>query len=518
MKFKSPLHVYVNSSFFYAPVVRIPKHNLSFTFHAFFAIIAKEVLQMKKTFLTTMPNKVGAFLTAGKIFSGLGLNITRVSYNKALDSHMLFIEAEGEKAAMEKAALRLREIGYLQSTGSGRVILLQFKLADKPGTLCPVLELIEKFSINISYLSSESDGSGFQLFKMGLFIKENDEISAFLAEASKLCDVEVLDYDPSGISLDNTVFYVSFANRISSLLKLDEKEKRRLTIDSNLIMELLTKNDLPPYKTFEYIGKFAEAMTLYKGEAFSPRVTNYSVAGAEITLIEPPVGSNVCLLRSGSDLLVFDGGFASYKEETLRLIKALCPGFGFLKRSLVLTHADIDHVGIAEYFPEIYVSQKCFDNFISDSSGTANIRERNPLHAPYVRISKILSHYKPLDINALRVIGGLKKPVKNITHIGNISFGELNFACYEAPGGHVPGETVFIEKRLHIAFTGDILVNLKGFTPEQKAFNSLAPYLMTSVDTDPRLAARERKEFYSLLEPGHWLIFGGHGAPIEADV
>lgn len=473
---------------------------------------------MKKTFLTTMPNKVGAFLTAGKIFSSLGLNITRVSYNKALDSHMLFIEAEGSEDAMKKASVRLREIGYLQSSGSGRVILLQFKLRDVPGALCPVLELIEGFNINISYLSSESDGSGFQLFKMGLFIKEDDEISAFLSDVSKLCDVEVLDYDPSGISLDNTVFYVSFANRISSLLKLDESERRRLMIDSNLIMELLNKNDLPPYKTFEYIGKFAEAMTLYKGEAFSPRVTNYSLSDADITLIEPPAGSNICLIRSGGYLSVFDGGFASYKKETLKLIKALCPGFSFLNRSLILTHADIDHTGISEYFPEIYVSRKCFDNFVSDFSGSANIRERNPIHAPYVRISKILSHYKPIDPHSLRIIGGCDTPLGAIARIGNISLGALSFECFEAPGGHVPGETVFIEKRLHLAFTGDILVNLKGFTPEQKAFNSLAPYLMTSVDTDPNLAAKERKDFYSLLDPGHWLIFGGHGAPIEIDI
>lgn len=473
---------------------------------------------MKKTFLTTMPNKVGAFLTAGKIFSSLKLNITRVSYNKALDSHMLFIEAEGGEDAMSEASAQLREIGYLQSTGSGRVMLLQFKLCDVPGALCPVLELIEKFNINISYLSSESDGSEFQLFKMGLFIKEDDEISAFLSEASKLCDVEVLDYDPSGISLDNTVFYVSFSNKIAALLKLNENEKRSLTIDSNRIMELLTKNKLPPYKTFEYIGKFAEAMTLYKGEAFSPRVTNHAVSGADITLIEPPVGSNICLIRTESELVAFDGGFASYKEETMKLIKALCPDFNFLNRSLVLTHADIDHVGIAEYFPEIYVSLKCFNNFLSDFHNQTNIREQNPLHAPYVRISKILSHYKPLNPHSLRVIGGSDKPLSALTHIGDVSFGSLCFNCYEAPGGHVAGETVFIEKHLHIAFTGDILVNLKGFTSEQKAFNALAPYLMTSVDTDPKLAAKERQAFYSLLEPGHWLIFGGHGAPIEADI
>lgn len=68
---------------------------------------------MKKTFATTMPNKVGAFLTASKVFAQLGLNVTRVSYNKAVDSHMLFIEAEGERAAMKDATVRLREIGYL---------------------------------------------------------------------------------------------------------------------------------------------------------------------------------------------------------------------------------------------------------------------------------------------------------------------------------------------------------------------------------------------------------------------
>ena len=77
------------------------------------------------------------------------------------------------------------------------------------------------------------------------------------------------------------------------------------------------------------------------------------------------------------------------------------------------------------------------------------------------------------------------------------------------------GETVFIERRKRILFTGDIIVNIKGFTREQAKFNSLAPFLMTSVDTDPALAALERDEIKKLLEPGKWLIFGGHGAPLE---
>ena len=49
---------------------------------------------MKKTYVTSMPNHIGAFLKASKCFSALGINITRVSYNKAVDSHTLFIDAE----------------------------------------------------------------------------------------------------------------------------------------------------------------------------------------------------------------------------------------------------------------------------------------------------------------------------------------------------------------------------------------------------------------------------------------
>ena len=42
-----------------------------------------------------MPNHIGAFLKASKCFAELGINITRVSYDKVVDSHMLFLDVEG---------------------------------------------------------------------------------------------------------------------------------------------------------------------------------------------------------------------------------------------------------------------------------------------------------------------------------------------------------------------------------------------------------------------------------------
>ena len=63
-----------------------------------------------------MPDHIGAFLKASECFSALGINITRVSYNKAVDSHTLFIDAEGTEEQLRKAVTELEKIGYLQSS------------------------------------------------------------------------------------------------------------------------------------------------------------------------------------------------------------------------------------------------------------------------------------------------------------------------------------------------------------------------------------------------------------------
>ena len=61
---------------------------------------------MKKTYATSMPNHIGAFLKASKCFAALGINITRVSYDKSVDSHMLFLDVEGTEEQILKAVLQ----------------------------------------------------------------------------------------------------------------------------------------------------------------------------------------------------------------------------------------------------------------------------------------------------------------------------------------------------------------------------------------------------------------------------
>ena len=59
---------------------------------------------MRKTYVTRMPDKAGAFLLASRIIAEEGGNITRVNYNRAVDTHTLFLEvtAPEETGASEE--------------------------------------------------------------------------------------------------------------------------------------------------------------------------------------------------------------------------------------------------------------------------------------------------------------------------------------------------------------------------------------------------------------------------------
>ena len=471
---------------------------------------------VKKTFVTHMDDHAGAFLQACERISPLDVNITRVSYDKSIDSRTLFIEVEGENGAVEEAAERLARIGYLQDEYSRRgIVLLEFRLKDEPGRVLPVLRLINRYGFNISYINSQGNGSGWQSFRMGLLAEQDGaRLTQFLSECAALCSVRVLSYDKTGRNLDNTVFYLSFAGDIAQRLGLDEAGKTELIISANRIMQNLDGGDSSPYKTFEYIGRFADCMQRYRGDAFRPRITVHrTAANLLLYLIEPPCGSNLCVLRCGGEYLFIDSGFACYRAEQLRELRDLLPDFDALPRRALITHADVDHCGMLDDFAEVYMSAKCAENFRRERQGLPNLREENALHHPYVAISKIVSGYRTVEESRCRVIGGEQEPqTEPLRRIGTADIAGLCFEAWEGAGGHVAGETVFIERTHRLAFTGDIYVNIKEFTPEQAAFNRLAPYLMTSVDSDPALAARERKQLMEVLGKGEWLVIGGHGA------
>ena len=469
---------------------------------------------MRKSYVTSMPNHIGAFLKASECFSTLGVNITRVSYNKAVDSHTLFIDVEGTEEQLKKADGELEKIGYLNSNSSrNSVVLVEFCLPDVPGSVSHVLRLINEFRMNISYISSQENGTDYQYFKMGLYVDEPDQIAAFLSEAEKICKVRVIDYNRSEKVYDNSIFYNTYVNSLAQTMGLDDAVRQELLVHVNLAMQTLDEHGLSPYRTFDSISKFAELLGASRGEAFIPRISTHKVTDqTEIILIEPPCGSNTIVIKSNQRVLFIDSGYACYQSEMHQVFRKLLPDFDKMQKTILVTHADVDHCGLLPLFDEIIASPRTATCLKREFAKQDGYREQNPLHKPYINICKILTSYQAVDPEKIttpwNVIEELHAP---LTPIGYFDFEELHFEVYEGKGGHLPGEIVLIDYEHHLAFTGDIYVNTHGLTPEQAAYNQYAPILMTSVDTDPKLCAEERKAVMQRLGVGHWQIFGAHG-------
>ena len=469
---------------------------------------------MKKTYVTSMPNHIGAFLKASKCFSALGINITRVSYNKAVDSHTLFIDAEGTEEQLRKADVELDKIGYLPSTAvKTSIVLIECRLRDVPGSVTDILTLIHDFNFNISYISSQENGTDYQLFKMGLYVDDLDNISTFLKEAEKICRVRVIDYNSSEKVYDNSIFYNTYVLGLSKTMGLSEEVQRELLVHVNLAMQTLDEQGLSPYRTFDSISKFAELLGASKGKAFSPRISRHRVSDAtEIILIEPPCGSNTTIIKSNDKVLFVDSGYACYKEEMLEVFRRVVPGFDTMEKTILVTHADVDHCGLLPIFDRIIASHKTARCLNNEYLGADGYREENPLHKPYIQICKMLTSYQPVPSDRVTALwNDVTELTEPLTQIGFFDFEELHFEVYEGKGGHLPGEIVLIDYSKHIAITGDIYINTHGLTAQQAEYNQYAPILMTSVDTDPKLCALERTAVIQRLGVGQWQIFGAHG-------
>ena len=469
---------------------------------------------MKKTYVTSMPNHIGAFLKASKCFSQLNINITRVSYNKAVDSHTLFIDAEGTEEQLKKADIELEKIGYLQSdTNKTSIVLIEFRLSDVPGSVTSILELINEFNFNISYISSQENGTDYQYFKMGLYVEDYDKVSEFLKEAEKLCKVRVIDYNSSEKVYDNSIFYNTYVLGLSQTMGLSEDVSRELLVHVNLAMQTLDEQGLSPYRTFDSISKFAELLGASKGSSFNPRISTHKITdNTEITLIEPPCGSNTIIIKSNDKILFVDSGYACYSDEMISIFKKIVPDFENMEKTILVTHADVDHCGLLPMFDKIIASSKTATCLQREYEGKNGYREENPLHRPYINICKILTSYKAVNPEKITAMwNDIENPSEPLTQIGFFDFEELHFEVYEGKGGHLPGEIVLIDYSKHIAITGDVYINMHGLTAEQAEYNQYAPILMTSVDTDSKMCLEERKAIMQRLGVGKWQIFGAHG-------
>ena len=192
---------------------------------------------MRNTYITRMPDKAGAFLLASRIIAAAGGNIVRVNYNKAVDLHTLFLEVSATEAQHARIARELAACGYLaERDAQAQILMIVVTLEDKPGAVLPVLETLSRYRVNISYISSQENGTPYQHFKMGLLIENTGEIKGLIEEISRICEIRILDYEVTDRLLDGTVFYVTFANTMRAILHLSQEKTNEVLIYANQLM------------------------------------------------------------------------------------------------------------------------------------------------------------------------------------------------------------------------------------------------------------------------------------------
>ena len=311
----------------------------------------------------------GRFFESKPLHCGRGrANITRVSYNKAVDMHILFIEVEGTPDQLSRVERELGAMGYLpDGQRPATVILLEPELEDRPGEVLPVLELIDRFHFNISYISSQENGGACQHFRMGLLVEDEAAVSRFMREASTLCPVRVIHYDHAEKNLDNTAFYLNFAGEVGRRAGLDQQDRRELMVNANQVMQMLDGRDEAPYKTFEYIGKFAAQLDACRGDAYEVRLTEWQGrCGARMRVAEPPAGCNVTVIeKDGEVLFVGPRALPACGRRPWRRFPRW-PGISAAPASArpsSPTQASVDHCGLLDLYDDVYMSRKCLQNF-----------------------------------------------------------------------------------------------------------------------------------------------------------
>ena len=465
---------------------------------------------MRTTYITKTPDQAGAFLVSTRAIAECGGNIVRVNYNKAVDANALFIEVDATEEQHARISARLKEIEYLtDDPGMRQIILIELKLPDRPGTLLPTLEVIKNHNVNIPYINSQENGTPYQNFKMGLLVEDTTEIKDLLDDLSQICEVRVLDYEATDRLLDSTIFYVTFANKMREVFGLSQERTNDVLANANKIMQTLDRREESPQEAFGQIERFAELIVSNKGENFEARVTSRALAD-KLTMfaIEPPCGGNVYVLEYYGTLLFVDCGFGCFEPEMAALLERFFTNFDKRRKSAIITSPDVDNAGMLGAFDTVYLSNTCFSNFSKEHRGRPSYRERNPMHAPYNALTKILSHYKAPELGRCAVIGK-REGDDPLEFIGSMRFGDWTFNIIEGAGGHARGETIITCPELKIAFTGDLIINEQGLSESQREFLDLQPFVMASFDANPALAETIRQELQHRLNG--YTIFPGRG-------
>jgi len=468
---------------------------------------------IRRTFTTRTPDRPGAFMRACMVIKDNGGNITRVSYKRG--GLNLFIEVEGLKAQLNSIEKGLSEMSYVDAEVKvPTVLVMEVKIPNEPGMLFPVLEIIDRHEVNISYLNSREENRGFQNFKIGMEVKNPTVSKQILEEVSEIYLLNVVSYNGNYDVLDITVGYIRLANMIQKLFSLGDDRVREFMSECKGVTSLLIERGQDPAVVFDKVHQLAEFIAYHRDLNFKPRITQHQITEeTTLVVIEPPCGSNTYVLRNNDSLLFVDSGMGIFSDEMITELREMFPAFFSMEKTMLITHADADHCGLLSVIDnaEIIADKRTADNLFDMARP---INDADAYNYCYGRLCRIITDYEAPDGSRIRIIGKAPESHEDFVLLDKLRFGDMELEIYEGPGVHTKGQTVIICKQPKLLFTGDLYSNINDVTSERGEYNRIAPYLPQDSEEDLNRLTDTRSKLGAIMDSigrSGMIVCGGHG-------
>ena len=168
--------------------------------------------------------------------------------------------------------------------------------------------------------------------------------------------LEIIEYDKTGRHLDDTVFYVRYAQEVRDLIgESEEAFLLSFMADTNHIAQELMDRGFDPRKAFDCVLTTGRTLNATNGDRFYADVQQFPLTpDTTLYCFQLPCGGSIFLIRTPDELVMIDTGYGIYHDAVMAMFSHY--GLGNLRNlsRIVVTHADGDHCGAAGFFPSRY--------------------------------------------------------------------------------------------------------------------------------------------------------------------
>ncbi|MDD1712637.1 MAG: MBL fold metallo-hydrolase [Methanoregulaceae archaeon] len=475
-------------------------------------------------FIIRVPDEPGALGRAAGILTRHGGNINRIQFDRRIDPVTVFFEVTAADDAYEQISRELEEIGYLQSSLKGLNFLrFTVELPHRSGALDEFLHYTTSCRANIAFIDFDDKGAHPDRVTMSLHLGENGVVDRLLDQLKSRYRINILEYDTTGRHLDETIFYLRFAQRIREIIGDSEDTfLLRLLGDINHIAQELMNLGKDPQEIFDQVLTIGTTLGGTTGTGFYADIQRIPLGDScHLTCIQPPCGGSIFLIETPGDTVMVDTGYGIYYSDVAALLGCTHPGVMKRLSRIIITHADADHCGSGGFYPVTALMHRGTREIINEANRAYGSRsESSILEEVYTTLINLFSRFSPPEEVALFPDEDTGKedifPV-----ISRITIGPFAFDVLEGRGGHQYGQIYLLCREAGLLFTGDTVINFRHISPDRAAYNAIAVFLVTSVNVDRGIAKTERQALLDIAagidrerisgRERPCLICGGHG-------